>query len=92
MSTSYVEPKKSLTSYDAVGCALLVVMLVVCGWNESFHEWRLSLVPALPTTHHQPPQDNMAAVHGRWVDGQLAPVWIDPGFGWFVECKGFLPS
>ena len=37
----------------------------------------------------QPPQDNMAAVHGRWVDGQLAPVWIDPRFGWFVECKGF---
>ena len=54
---------------------LFAVMLVAYGWNESvrFHEWRLSLVPALAC---QPPQDNMAAV-GRWVDGQLVPPGMD---------------
>ena len=58
-------------------------MLVAYGWNESvrFHEWRLSLVPALAC---QPPQDNMAAV-GRWVDGQLVP----PRYGLIHDSDGF---
>ena len=70
------------------GCALVVVTLVVCGRNERrrFHEWRLSLVPALPTS--LPKTTWLPSTTG----GSMLswpPVWIDPGFGWFVECKGF---
>ena len=75
-------------NYNTFDCAWVVVMLVVCGRKErrSFHEWRLSLVPALPSS--LPKTTWLPSTAG----GSMVswpPVWIDPGFGWFVECKGF---